>query len=176
MMTIAERIGISTHFIPSTHGEDIFDAIEAAHQAGFKGFEVVPTLDQANIGYPENYPNVGIDLWEASPEELDRLKEALSVFKWVTVPGPHLDWTLCSVNRHLRRLTWEYYNRCFEWAVEVGAAAMTYHMGGATFGYIRSPQHVWECNVQFARRLMTRARDAGIPVGFERTGSLQDLK
>jgi len=175
MLSIEDRIGISTHFIPATHGEDIFDAIRLVHDAGFRGFEVVPTLDQANIGYPENYPNVGGDLWETSAAELIRLKDALSVFDWVTVHGPHLDWNLASANRHLRRSTWEYYDRCFEWAVEIGAAAMTYHMGGGTFGYIRSPQWARRYNQEFAVHIMERARATDMPVGFE-AGGLADLK
>ena len=44
MLPIQDRIGISTHFMPSTHREDIFDAISLVHEAGFKGFEIVPTL------------------------------------------------------------------------------------------------------------------------------------
>ena len=77
-LSIDDRIGISTHFLPATHGEDIYRAIELVHEAGFAGFEVVPTLDQAQLGYPENHPNVGIDLFEASDADLDRLKDALS--------------------------------------------------------------------------------------------------
>ncbi len=51
---------------------------------------------------------------KANDEELARLEEALSVFDWVAVHEPHLDWNLASANRHLRRLTQEYYDRCFE--------------------------------------------------------------
>jgi len=38
-LPIEDRIGISTHFLPSTHGEDTFDAIRMVHEAGFKGFD-----------------------------------------------------------------------------------------------------------------------------------------
>ena len=58
-MDIEQRIGISTHFLPATGGEDIFDAIEAVSSAGFHAFELVPTQDQAQIGWPENHPDVG---------------------------------------------------------------------------------------------------------------------
>jgi len=175
MLPIQDRIGISTHFMPSIHGEDIFDAINMVHDAGFKGFEIVPTLDQAQLGYPENYPNVGIDLFEATPEDVAWLKEALSVFDWVTVHSPHLDWNLCSANRHLRRLTQQYFDKCFELAVELGAIAVTYHGGHETWGYIRSRERVWDYNVHYARHLMPRASEAGMPVGFE-AGSLEYLK
>ena len=175
MLLIRDRIGISTHFMPSTHGEDIFDAIRMVHNAEFKGLEIVPTLDQAQLGYPANQPNVGIDLFEATPDGIARLKDALSVFDWVTVHSPHLDWNLCSANRHLRRLTREYYDRCLEFAAELRAVAMTYHGGHATWGFIRKPQHIWEYNVEYAKRLMPRAKELGIPVGFE-AGSLEYLK
>jgi sugar phosphate isomerase/epimerase len=175
LLPIQDRIGISTHFMPSTHGEDIFDAIRMVHEAGFRGFEIVPTLDQAQLGYPENYPNVGIDLFEATAGEIARLKEALSVFDWVTVHSPHLDWNLCSANRHLRRLTCEYYDRCLEFAAELGAVAMTYHGGRATWGFVRHPERIWEHNVEYARHLMPQAEELGIPVGFE-AGSLEYLK
>ncbi len=175
MLSIRERIGISTHFMPSVHGEDIHDAIRMVHQAGFKGFEIVPTLDQAQTGYPENHTNVGIDLFEATHADIARLKEALAVFEWVTVHSPHLDWNLASANRHLRRLTWELYDRCFDLAVELGAVAMTYHDGHESAGFIRRPERVWQHNVEYAVHLMPRARERRIRVGFE-AGSLHDLK
>lgn len=175
MLPIQDRIGISTHFMPSTHGEDIFDAIGLIHEAGFKGLEIVPTLDQAQLGYPENHSNVGIDLFEATPDDIAHLKEALSIFDWVTVHSPHLDWNLCSANRHLRRLTQQYFDQCFELAVHLAAVAMTYHGGHETWGYIRTRERVWDYNVEYARHLMPRAREAGMPVGFE-AGSLAYLK
>lgn len=175
MQNIKDRIGISTHFMPSTHGEDVFDAIRMVHEAGFRGFEIVPTLDQANLGYPENHPNVGFDLFEATDEDIADLKDAMSVFEWVTVHSPHLDWNLASANRHLRKLTWEYYDRCMDLAEALGAAAMTYHMGGGTHGYIRSVEHVHEYNTQYATHLMARAKEPAMPVGYE-VGHLSALK
>jgi len=175
MPAIEERIGISTHFLPSTHGEDIFRAIEMVAEAGFSGFEIVPSVDQAQIGYPHNHANVGIDLLKASDADIDRLRKALSAFKWTTVHSPHLDWNLASANRHLRRLTWEYYQRCFDLGVELGAAAVTYHMGHATHGFIRPITEIMECNFAFAAHIMPQARKAGVPVGFE-AGALDELK
>ena len=171
--TIRDRIGISTHFMPSTHGEDIYDAIRMVAEAGFAGFEIVPTLDQAQLGYPNNYANVGIDLFEASPEEIRRLKTALGVFEWVTVHSPHLDWNQASANRHLRQLTWDYYDRCHDLAVTLGAAAMTYHMGGATWGFVREHQVVRDHNLAYAEHLAALA-DGSVPLGYE-AGGLDDL-
>lgn len=175
MRKIEGRIGISTHFMPSTHGENIFQAIEMVHKAGFKGFEIVPTLDQAQLGFPENYANVGIDLFEVRDSDIDRIKEALSVFDWVTVHSPHLDWNLASANRHLRRLTWQYFDKCLEFAGQVGAEAITYHAGGATWGFIRKDTDVLDFNVEYAQHAVERGRQLGVSVGFE-AGGLKDLK
>ncbi|HOX38535.1 MAG TPA: sugar phosphate isomerase/epimerase family protein [Candidatus Brocadiia bacterium] len=175
MKSIADRIGISTHFLPSTHGEDVFDAIRMVFEAGFKGFEIVPTQDQAQLGFPENFPNVGIDLIDASPQDIDRLADALGVFDWVTVHSPHLDWNLASANHHLRNMTRELYDRCFDLAVRLGALAMTYHAGGETVGYIRSRETIWDLNLQYAAGLMPKAAEAGMPVGYE-AGDLPFLK
>ncbi|MCJ7796757.1 MAG: sugar phosphate isomerase/epimerase [Thermoleophilia bacterium] len=175
MLSIEDRIGISTHFLPSTHGETIYDAIRLVHQAGFSGFEVVPTLDQAQLGYPHNHPKVGIDLFEASDADLDRLKEALAVFKWVTVHSPHLDWNLASANRHLRRLTWDYYDKSIELAIRLRAAAMTFHMGGATWGYIRGEDETHQYHLDFAHHAAELARPHHLPVGYE-AGGLEQLK
>lgn len=174
-LPIEDRIGISTHFMPSTHGENIFRAAEMVHKAGFSGFEIVPTLDQAQLGYPSNYPNVGIDLFESTKKDLENVKKALSVFKWVTVHSPHLDWNLSSANRHLRKLTWDYFESCFEFAVEIGAVAMTYHGGGGTGGVIRPYSEILKYNLDFAKYIMQKAEKAGIPVGYE-AGGLDYLK
>jgi sugar phosphate isomerase/epimerase len=175
MLAIEDRIGISTHFLPTTHGEDIYDAIRLVHQAGFAGFEVVPTLDQAQVGYPENHPNVGLDLFEAADADLDRLQEALSCFQWVTVHSPHLDWNLASANRHLRRLTWDYYDRCIELAARLRAQAITFHLGGATWGYVRSADTTRQLNLDYAQHAAELARKHRLPIGYE-VGDFETLR
>jgi sugar phosphate isomerase/epimerase len=175
MDRIEDRIGISTHFMPAAHGEDLLEAVRLVHRAGFKGLEIVPTLDQAQLGFPYNHPNVGIDLFEAAPAEVQRLKEALAVLEWVTVHAPHLDWNLASANRHLRRLTWDCYDRCLEFAAEIGAIAMTYHLGGATWGYIRDQTEIWNHSLAYAQHALERARELEMPVGFE-AGALPALR
>jgi len=175
MPPIEDRIGISTHFLPSTHGEDIFDAIRLVADAGFSGFEIVPTLDQAQLGYPENHPNVGLDLFEATDADFDRLADALQVFEWTTVHSPHLDWNLASANRHLRRLTWDCYDKCIELALRLKSVAMTFHMGGATFGFQRDEQVVWDLNLDYAQHALDLARPHNLPIGFE-VGGFDMLK
>ena len=174
-LPIENRIGVSTHFMPSVHGEDIFRAIELAHTAGFAGFEIVPSEDQGSMGFPYNVREVGLDLLGASSSTVARLKDCLRVFDWVTVHGPHLDWNLSSANRHLRQITWDYYDRCFDFAVEVGAAATTFHGGTGTLGFIRSPDEASRYSCDYARHLIQRAEQAGMPVGFE-AGTLDFLR
>ena len=169
-LPIERRIGVSTHFMPSVHGEDIFRAIELAHAAGFAGFELVPSEDQGQIGFPHNVHDVGIDLLDASATTLSRLKDSLSAFDWVTVHGPHLDWNLASANRHFRQLTRDYYDRCFEFAVELGAATATFHGGGGTWGFIRPAEDAARYSCEYAEHLIQRAKQANMPVGFEAGG------
>ena len=161
--------------MPSTHGEDIFRAIELVHGAGFRGFEIVPSLDQAQLGFPYSHPNVGIDLLDAEERDIDRLKDALSVFDWVTIHAPHTDWNIASPNRHLRRLTWKYYDTCLEFAARIGARAITYHGGAHTTGFIRKETDILDYSVEFARHVIERAKQLRIPIGFE-AGSLTFLK
>ncbi|MBM3291195.1 sugar phosphate isomerase/epimerase [Candidatus Bathyarchaeota archaeon] len=174
-INIENRIGISTHFMPSTHGEDIIKAIELTHKAGFKGFELVPSLDQAQLGFPSNHPNVGVDLFEISDNEFEQLRDALKVFDWVTIHSPHLDWNLSSVNRHLRKLTWKYYDACLEFAARIGAIAMTYHGGVQTNGYIRENRIINDYNVEYAKHAVDYAQEHNVPIGYE-AGSLNNLK
>lgn len=175
LLPIEDRIGISTHFLPSTHGETIWDAIRMVSGAGFSGFEIVPTLDQAQLGYPSSHPNVGIDLFESTDADLARLRDALGALKWVTIHSPHLDWNLASANRHVRRMTREYYDRCIELAIRLGAAAMTFHLGGTTSGYIRSTETIWQYNLEFAEHAIELARPHKLPIGYE-FGTYPELK
>ncbi|NLD43207.1 MAG: sugar phosphate isomerase/epimerase [Chloroflexi bacterium] len=171
---VADRIGVSSHFLPSTHGEDVFEAMRMVREAGFKGFELVPTLDQAQLGYPANYPNVGFDLFEMTPPELHRLRKALAEFEWVTIHAPHLDWNLASANRHLRKLTWRYFDRCLDLGASVEAAAVTFHLGNPTWGFIRPEEDVTRHNIAYAEHIIERARAMGVPVGYE-AGALKQL-
>ena len=48
-MNIAERIGVSTHFLPAVNNEDIFEAIDKIKDAGFNSFEIVPTKERKSV-------------------------------------------------------------------------------------------------------------------------------
>ncbi|MCM8764349.1 MAG: sugar phosphate isomerase/epimerase, partial [Candidatus Omnitrophica bacterium] len=174
MAKIEKQIGISTHFLPATKGETIFDAIKIVSRAGFKGFEIVPTMDQGQLGYPETIRNVGIDLFEAKQKELEELRKALKVFDWVTVHAPHIDWNLASGNRHLRKLTWKYYDRCMEFAELINARAVSYHMGYMK-GFILRREKILNISAKYAEHLLKEVRTRNIPAGFE-TGAFSDVE
>ena len=130
-MDISDRIGVSTHFMPQTENESIYDAINAVHEAGFMAFELVPTEDQAQIGWPINHPNIGV-----SPERLDKrerrhLREALSIFKIRTIHSPHLDFNLASVNRKVREITIQVYDEILQLALDLEVPTVTFHPGQA---------------------------------------------
>jgi len=72
-------------------------------------------------------------------------------------------------------MTWEYFDRCLEFAAEVGALAMTYHNGGATWGFLRSQEVAWQYNLDYAMHNIGRAQELDMPVGFE-AGACDFLK
>ena len=47
---------------------------------------------------------------------------------------------------------------------------MTYHGGKPTQGYIRNHKRVWDYDLEYARQLIPRAKEAGIAVGYEILG------
>jgi len=166
-MDIAKRIGVSTHFMPSTWGEDIFNAIQKAHDAGFCTFEIVPSKDQGQIGWPFTHANIGIEPGELSAEDVEQLKEALSVFQTVTIHSPHVGLNIASTNRHVREASRRVYDNCLELAIALGAKTLTYHPGGNERAHQRPPREFIEYNVQYARSILPRAREHGIRLGYE---------
>jgi len=172
--SLERRIGVSTHFLPSTYGETLGDAVKIVSDAGIRCFELVP-IGQAQIGYPFNYPNVG--LWPRTLSKRDKraLRDLLSVFDLCTVHGPHLDLNIASYNIGIREESVRQYMECLELAADLDIDVVTFHMGGSTWGYIRDPEEIIRYNVEFAEKASRYARDHGISVGYE-TGSCQQLK
>lgn len=173
-LSIEERVGISTHFLPSTYGETLEDAVKIVSDAGIKCFELVP-IGQAQIGYPYNYPNVG--LWPRSLSENDkrRLKDVLSVFDLCTIHSPHLDLNIASYNAGIREESIRQYMECLELAVNLEIELVTFHSGGQTRGFIRSRDEIARFNLEFAEKASSFAQEHGIKVGYE-TGSWKILR
>ena len=175
-MQVQDRIGISTHFMPSTHGEDIFDAVRLVAEAGFRGFEIVPTKDQAQIGWRYNHPNVGIEPLEMSGQQIEELKDALSVFEFVTVHSPHLGINIASTNRHVRAASERVYMSCLELAVRLGVQVVTFHPGGDTWGYVSAPEVRVGREIEMGCRILRFAQDHGLKVGYEVCASFEHMK
>jgi len=171
---IEKRVGISTHFLPSTYGETLEEAVKIVSDAGIACFELVPT-GQAQIGYPYNYANVG--LWPRSLSASDKksLRNILSVFDICTVHGPHLDLNIASYNMGIREESIRQYMECMELAADLEVEVVTFHMGGQTRGYIRDREEIVRYNVEFARKASDSAESHGMKVGYE-TGSCRDLE
>ncbi len=176
MPDIAQRIGISTHFLPSTHGETLEDAIRMVAEAGFGAFELVPVEWQAQIGWPHNIPNVGCWMRELSPDDRRRLREQLSAFPIRTVHSMHLDVSIASPNRGIRDESLRQYRECLQLAVDLDAPVVTSHCAGGTWGYQRDPEELIEAELGFGREMVAFARDHGLQVGYEVTASFERLK
>lgn len=174
-MDITDRIGISTHFIPAVNDEDIFTAISLVRSAGFTTFELVPSKDQAQIGWPETYYNIGVEPKELTPDERQRLKEAVSNFNIFTLHAPHLALNISSTNRHIRKTSWEVYEEVFNLAIDIGVNIVTFHPGSATSGIIRSPALTIERCIAFGKEINKRAKEFGISVGFEVCSSFSEM-
>jgi len=172
--SLERRVGVSTHFLPSTYGETLEDAVKIVSDGGIKCFELVP-IGQAQIGYPYNYPNVG--LWPRSLSERDRkiLKDLLSVFDLCTVHGPHLDLNIASYNLGIREESIRQNMECMKLAADLEIEIVTFHMGEKTRGYIRDPEEIIRYNAEFAEKASNFAKDYGMKVGYE-TGSCRDLR
>lgn len=174
MLTLEKRIGISTHFLPSTYGETLEDAVNMVSNSGIRCFELVP-VGQAQVGYPYNYPNVGLWPRTLSKRDRERLKDLLSVFDLCTIHGPHLDLNIASYNVGIREESVRQYMECLELAVDLEIETVTFHMGGQTKGYIRSPEEIAKYNIGFAEKASRFAEEYGLKVGYE-TGSVRILR
>lgn len=172
---IEKRIGVSTHFMPSIHGESLEDAISMVSKAGFTCFELVPVEFQAQIGYPYNHPNVGVWPRTLTSEERRAIKDRLSVFDLCTVHGPHLDVNIASSNGGIREESVRQYMECLQLAVDLGIEIVTFHMGRQTSGFIRSAEDMVKYGIQFAQKAVEFAKAHGLKVGYE-TGGYNSLK
>jgi sugar phosphate isomerase/epimerase len=160
-------VGISTHFLPSAHGESLLDAIDLVARAGFGGFELVPADFQGVIGSPTTIRNVG--LWPRSFGKRERasLRDALGCFRTVTIHAPHLGVNVASINPGWREESRRQYFECLELALDLGVSTVTFHHGGQTQGFIASEREVTDHCMAFAREATAFARKHRLTVGYE---------
>jgi len=173
-MIIENLIGASTHFMPSTYGETLEDAVRLLEKSDIRAFEIVPVKYQAQIGWPYNIPNVGLWFREMNSRDIARLKDTISVFKIVTIHGQHLDLNIASCNVGIREESIRQYMECLELARKLDVEIVTFHMGRQTLGFIRSEDEILKYEIEFAEKAIDYARAHGIKVGYE-TGSVKRL-
>lgn len=166
-MHINEMIGTSTHFMPAVNNEDIFEAINKVSEAGFTGFEIVPSKDQGQIGWPKTWYNIGIEPNELTDEDIARLKESLKCFKWVTIHSPHVGLNICSTNRYVREISRKVYNNCLELAIKLGVKTVTFHPGENERPHQRPEKEAIQLNIEYGKQILPVAREHGINIGYE---------
>jgi len=160
-------VGISTHFLPSAHGESLLDASDLVARAGFGGFELVPADFQGVIGSPTTIRNVGLWPRTFSQRERARLRDALACFRTVTIHAPHLGVNIASINPGWRAESRRQYFECLELALDLGVSTVTFHHGGQTQGFIAPEQEVTDHCIAFAREATAFARKHGLTLGYE---------
>ena len=174
-MVDARRFGVSTHFLPATHGETLLRAIEMVRAAGFGGFELVPADYQGNIGYPYTVRNVGVWPRTFGKEARSELAEALRPFAFVTVHSPNLGVNIASINPGIREECVRQYMEIMELAVDVGAEIVTWHCGKLTDGFVSPAEDIIARDLDFGRRALDYARAHRLHVGYEVTAPFARL-
>lgn len=171
----ADRFGISTHFLPATHGESLFDAIDMVLAAGFEGFELVPADYQGTIGYPYTIKNVGLWPRTFGKEARSELRDKLSPFAFVTVHSPNLGVNIASINPGIREESVRQYMEIMELAADLGVKIVTFHCGKPTSGFVSPPQELIGHDVAFGRKALSYAQKHQLTIGYEVTAPLERM-
>jgi sugar phosphate isomerase/epimerase len=170
VVSLIERIGISTHFLPAANGESIWDAIDQVNAMGLHGFELVPDDYRGQLTEPY-VPEVGIWPPDLTGDQRRRLREALSVFDTVTVQSSRLDLNIASMNPGIREESCRQYFECMDLARDLGIRVVSFHRGDASAGDVQALSEIERHNVQFARRAAELADERDMVIGLRVGGS-----
>jgi len=168
---IEKQFAMSTHFLPSTRGETLFDAIKLVHQAGFSGFELVPADYQGNMGFPYTKLNVGLWPRDFSSSQRKELKDALKVFDFVTLHVHLIGSNIAGINPGLREESVRQYIECIELATDLNIKIVTFHAGGATRGVMTDPEIIIQHNINFGKKAVSYAEKYDLLMGYEVAGT-----
>jgi len=171
---ISEQLGLCSA-LPAAHGETLEQAAAMVLEAGFAGFELVPTDAQAQIGYPHDVPNVGLWPRDLLPQERQELRGRLSGFRFCTVHTTPLDINIASANPGIRDESVRQYFECMDLAIDLGLEVVTFHIGHSTGGFVRPQEQLLAHDVSFARRAVEYAKRRDLRVGYE-TGPVAQLR
>ncbi len=169
---LAERIGVSTICMP---GDSMPEALERALDEGFRSVDLIPHHCDRNLGWPDTVPPIGIDLDEITPTEIDRVIGIVQRFPYYNIHGPATDINLASHNRGITRETRRQYHQVFQFAVDCGAASVTFHPGMPPEpSQPGEHRHATERNIEFGKELADLAEKHDLDTGYENLGLYPD--
>jgi len=173
--SLAQRVGFSTLFMRS-NGYSLLEALDLGYDAGFRTVEVVPTTIQGNTGYPTTGFSVGIDLDEATPQEIDELAASLARFPRRNVHSMSRDINIASRNAGIARESVRQFMQCAQFAVDIAAQSVTFHIGLPNLGeQIGDEQFVIERNIEFGKRIAEFAENHNLKAGYENLGGFPNI-
>lgn len=169
VVSLIERIGVSTHFLPAANGESIWDAIDQVNAIGLRGFELVPDDYRGQLTEPY-VPNVGIWPGDLTPEQRRRLGEALSVFDTVTMQSSRLDLNIASMNPGIREESCRQHFECLDLARDLGIRVVSFHRGTASADRVHALSEIERHNVEFGQRAAELAEERDVLIGLRAGG------
>ena len=166
-------IGVSTFFMID-EGEGLEKALNTASEAGFQVLEIVPTIVQGNIGYPETKKSLGFCLDDITSKKMSALKKWASSFSCLTVHSPNLDLNIASHNPGIRKESQRQYIQCIDFAKELGARSVTFHPGITNRGeFFGDDDFIEECNIEFGLKVKKLLDRENIISGYENVAGIR---
>ena len=167
---LEQRIGVSTLFMPAT-GVSLWEALDAAYEAGFGGIEIIPADFHGNCGYPRTVMSVGFDLDSVSNKEIGRLGASVARFQRRHVHSHCRGVNIASRNPGIAAESVRQFMQCAELAVKIDAQLLTYHMGIPEYQEeIDYDDFIIEKNIEFGKRIADFAEEHDLMAGYENLG------
>ncbi len=165
-MNIEEKIGSSSIVFHQRPELPIIDAIRLCKDAGFKAMEI--HLDDWNgvFGDPSLIKFPGVWPRTCSKEEREALREELADFSTIIVHGTPWDVKIASRNPGIREESVKQYMEAIEFAHDIGAGIVTFHINGAT-NPLEEYCETMERIVDFGKRAVEYAQKYEIILGAE---------
>jgi len=172
--SLHDRLGLSASFMPC-NGESFHDAVDQAYEAGWKTLEIAPTRHLGLSGHPHLRCGAGFEFDEISPSERDRIISSVTRFPLRTVHGAQADLNLASRNAGIRRESMRQCMLSAEFARDIGAWAMTYHLGVPRPGQgSEDGKFAVQHNIEAGKRLAEFGEKHNLRMGFEHFGTWPD--
>jgi len=170
-LSLEERISVSTLFM-LCNGETLFEALDAACDAGFESVEIVPSNFEGSNGYPRTLLCVGFNLDEITPAERDQLAQSVSRFKLRNVHSLHRGLNIASGNPGIVRESVRQFMQCAQLAVDINARSVTFHLGIPERDHaIGDESRVIQKDIEFGKQVAEFAEKHDLLCGYENLGS-----